>query len=429
MADSLNDKNWQQLFDKYKIADKVTEEGFFEITSTQINKFREARLMTKFDYESQLPKPFADRNLSILPISRGAYVIGEFETFYKFKQEKIDVLSIAFPTFLESLDYKNITSESTTINCAFVSKILHHFTEEEELYPTVSGRMGSGAFSFGVNAISGGQFQINVQNSQIEIDGGYEGDSSLILIEAKNNLSNDFLIRQLYYPYRLWNNKIHKRVRSIFLTYTNGVFHLREYDFTDTNHYNSIVCVKNRKYTIQENGFSIEILSQILDKTEVVKEPYIPFPQADSFERIINLCEILQQQEFITKEEITRNYDFDKRQTYYYTSACLYLGIIKTRNHRLTGQKGYCLSDNGKRIFSLHLDERQKEFTRLIISHSVFKKTLEICLKNGEMPAKETIVEIMQRYGIYKVHSDKTYLRRASTVASWINWIAGLLDE
>ena len=85
---------------------------------------------------------------------------------------------------MESIDYKDITSESIAINCAFVSKILHDFTGEENLLPTVSGRMSSSVFDFTINS---GQniLKINVDNSQIEIDGGYEGDSSLNLIEAK----------------------------------------------------------------------------------------------------------------------------------------------------------------------------------------------------------------------------------------------------
>jgi hypothetical protein len=67
------------------------------------------------------------------------------------------------------------------------------------------------SFDFNINS-SKGLFKVNVGNSQIEIDGGYEGDSSLNLIEAKNYISDDFLVRQLYYPYKLWNNKITKQL-------------------------------------------------------------------------------------------------------------------------------------------------------------------------------------------------------------------------
>ncbi len=37
-----------------------------------------------------------------------------------------------------------------------------------------------------------GVLKFDVKNSQIEIDGGYEGLESLSLIEAKNSLSKDF---------------------------------------------------------------------------------------------------------------------------------------------------------------------------------------------------------------------------------------------
>ncbi|MFW5804050.1 MAG: type II restriction enzyme [bacterium] len=428
MSKSKNDLAWEKLFDKYKILDKILKEGHIEITATKINEFREARLMTKFDHKSQLPKLFSDNKFSILPTSRGGYVIGEFETFCDFNTDDIEVSSIEFPTFLESLDYRNIISESIAINCAFVSKILHDFTEEENLLPTVSGRMSSSSFNFGINSTKG-LFTVNVGNSQVEIDGGYEGDNSLNLIEAKNYISDDFLVRQLYYPFKLWSGKIQKQVRPIFLTYSNGVFHLREYAFTEVNHYNSLVLVRHRKYVVQEGCFNLEALSQIIDTTKTTKEPEISFPQADSFERVVNLCELLKQKEFITKEEITQNYDFDARQTDYYSNAGKYLGLIDTGRDSLTGQTGCFLARKGKQVFNLNLIDRQKEFVKLIVSHSAFKHSLKLYLDNGEMPTKESIVEIMKRFKLYNVGSESTYFRRASTIVGWINWIINQIEE
>ena len=428
MSKSRNDKAWEKVFEKYKILDEILKIGHVEISATQLNEFREARLMTKFDHRSQLPKLFEDNNLSILPTSRGGYMIGTFETFCDFNSDDTEISPIKFPTFLESLDYKDITSEATAINCAFVSKILHNFTNEENLFPTVSGRMSSSSFDFDINTANG-LFKINVGNSQIEIDGGYEGDNSLILIEAKNYISDDFLVRQLYYPFKLWNEKINKKVRPVFLTYTNGVFHLREYEFANINHYNSLVLVKHKKYVIQEGVFNLEILAEIIDKAKTVKEPEIPFPQADSFERVVNLCELLNQKEFLSKEEITQNYDFDSRQTDYYSNAGKYLGLIETGRDLITLHTGCFLTPKGKQIFTLNFVDRQKEFVKLIISHSAFKNTLKLSLENGELPDKEVIVEIMKRSELYNVNSDSTYFRRASTIIGWINWILNQTEE
>ncbi|MDR1884547.1 MAG: transcriptional regulator [Prevotella sp.] len=426
MSKSKNDIAWEQIFDKHRILDKIESKGWVSISSADINRFREARLMTKFDHRSQLPKLFIDNNLSILPTSRGTYGIGTFETFCDFNREDVKVTPVDFPAFLESIDYKDITSEATAINCAFVSKILHDFTGETDLLPTVSGRMSSSMFDFKINS-GRGQFKIQSNNSQIEIDGGYEGDNSLNLIEAKNYISDDFSIRQLYYPYRLWNSKITKQVRPIFLTYSNGVFHLREYEFTDAELYNSIRPVKYKKYAVRESTVNIETIQTILDSVKAVKEPELPFPQADSFERVINFCEMLKQRDFLSKEEITRNYDFDRRQTDYYSNAAKYLGIIEYT--RENNQTGCTLTKSGLRIFGLSITDRQLEFVKLILAHEAFKNTLKLYLNKGNVPSKDEVVEIMKRSKLYKVDSEETYRRRASTVISWTNWILELIEE
>ena len=422
MSKSKNDIAWEKLFHKYEILSIVINKGFFEISASKINEFREARLMTKFDHKSQLPKLFSNNNLSILPTSRGGYIIGTFETFYKFNNIEVPIIKVEFPHTLESLNFKDITSEATAINCAFVSNILKDFTEDDNLLPTVSGRMSSSTFDFDINSTEG-LFKINVGNSQIEIDGGYEGDKSLNLIEAKNYISDDFLVRQLFYPYKLWSSKIQKKVRPIFLTYTNGIFHLREYTFNLKNHYNSIELIKERKYAIQEGILNLELVQELIKKTPIINEPEIPFPQADSFERIINLCELLNEKGCLTKEEITQNYDFDFRQTNYYSDAGRYLNLIEKNNGI------YSLTQNGLYIFKKSIFDRQIEFIKLIIMHSTFKSALISYLENAELPSKKEVVKIMQRSKLFNVNGNSTYNRRASTVRSWINWIINQTEE
>ena len=370
-------------------------------------------LTTDRVYRAQLPPEEA---IEIMKSKLGSH----------FNKDIVEITKFEFPIFLESLDYRDITSEATAINCAFVSKILNDFTEEEELFPTVSGRMSSSSFGFNINT-SKGFFKVCVRNAQVEIDGGYEGDSSLTLIEAKNYISDDFLVRQLYYPFKLWSNKISKKVRPIFMTYSNGVFHLREYFFDDINHYNSLRLIREKKYVVQDGTLNIEVIQQILDTVKNTKEPEIPFPQADSFERVINLCELLNQKEFITKEEITQNYDFDSRQTDYYTNAGKYLGLINTRKEK--DQILCYLNDKGKKVFRLSIFDRQLEFVKLILTHSTFKKTLKLFLENGTLPNKEAIVEIMRNSKLYNVNSESTYFRRASTISGWINWIINQVEE
>ena len=426
MSDSLNDTAWQKIFDKYDILPKIQLDGFTNVTATQLNEFRQARLMTKFDHQSQLPKIFTDNSLSILPISRGSYVLGQLETFHKFEKSTTDIIHVEFPPFIQSLNYREISSEATAINCAFVAKILHDFTAEVDLYPTVSGRMSSSTFECKVST-SSGLLNVRVENSQLEIDGGYEGESGLILLEAKNYISGDFLIRQLYYPYVLWSRKIGKTVRPIFLTYSNGIFHLREYVFDDINHYNSVRLIRERKYSIQETSINMELVQRILDEVRVVPEPEIPFPQADSFARVINLLELLKQKGSLLKAEITSNYDFDQRQTNYYTRAVMYLGLAQIK--AVDGVSAYVLTEEGERLFSMALVDRQIEFIKRILSHAPFNKVLKLHLTTGMMPSKDAIVEIMKECKVYRVGEESTYLRRASSIKGWINWILGSINE
>ncbi len=87
------------------------------------------------------------------------------------------------------------------------------------------------------------------------------------------------------------------------------------------------------------------------------------------------------------------------------------------------------MTNKGKQVFSTNLFDRQKEFVKLIVSHSAFKQTLKQYLENGVMPNKATIVEIMGRSKLFKVTADSTYFRKASTIVGWANWIVNQIEE
>ena len=422
MTETKNDIAWSQIFEKYAVLEEIKKNGVYKISSMQINEFREARLMAKFDHRKNLPKIFKENKLSILPISRGDYLISQFEAYENLEDKETEIIRISFPTHIESIDYENITSESAALSCAYVSGILADFVEEEIL-PTVSGRMSSGKFDFNIRSKSGTYMQIAVDNAQVEIDGGYEGLETFSLIEAKNSLSDDFIIRQLYYPYRLWKNKVSKKIKPIFMTYSNGIFTFYEYEFQDPEHYNSLILVKQKKYSIEDTEINLNDILEVYNRTSVVEEPEIPFPQADSFKRIINLCELLNERG-LTRDEITENYDFDPRQTNYYTDAGRYLGLIKKRKEG--NEVIFSLTNEGQRLFKLKYKPRQLKFVELIFSHKVFREVFELWLKYSDAPNKREIVNIMKHNNLYNIESESTYERRASTVSGWINWILEL---
>ena len=380
--------------------------------------------MAKFDHKSQLPEIFKEYSLSILPITRGNYIISQFEAYKSFEEINTEITKVTFPDHIESIDYESITSESMAINCAYVSGIIADFMEDEKILPVVSGRMSSLEFEFSINHNKQDtKLPIKVSNSQIEIDGGYEGIETLALIEAKNSISDDFLIRQLYYPYRLWSNKVSKKVKPI-MTYSNDIFSFYEYDFKELENYNSLVLVKQKNYIIDHEDIALGDILSILEKVDIIKEPKIPFPQADNFKRVINLCELLLNDD-MKKEDIVSKYDFDPRQADYYTNAGIYLGLI---NKKSNSQLMYSLSSKGKKIIRQKHRDRQLSLAKLILEHEVFNKSFKLYLKKGESPNKKEITNLMKESYVHNVKSDITLMRRSSTVISWTNWILSLVN-
>lgn len=424
---SLNDCAWEKLFTKYDILKKIDTSGQFVISAAQIKEFREPRLMAKFDHTINLPKLFADNQLAILPVTRGDYVISHFEAYHAFEDSSSPITRVSLPSYIQSLDSNNAPSEAIALNCAVASGIVADFLEDEDLLATVSGRMGSGAFGFNItNSQNNTPLRIEVNNSQIEIDAAYEGVRGLALFEAKRDLSDDFLVRQLYYPYRVWQNRVTKTVRPLFLVYSNGIYHLYEYMFQDSNNYNSLVLVKQKNYAVEDTSITIADIQTVLCSSTLVNEPTVPFPQADSFERVINLCELLDGQE-LSRNDVTDQYAFDARQTNYYTDAARYLGLLE--KSRESGASIYSLSDTGKRILKLNFKQRQLAYCGSILSHKPFADTLRKYFSSGIMPSKSDIVQIMKTANLYKVESESTFERRSSTIKGWLNWIVDLIND
>ena len=422
MSVSKNQLAWEILFQQHQILAHIDRDNHYVLSAQQINQIREARLMTKFDHSNHLPDIFAQHDIAILPISRGAYQLGRYQLFHPLERAPEKIIYLNHHNTYQSLDFDNIHSETLAVNCAYSAGIFADFLGAETK-PTVSGRMSSHCFTFQINSKQGPSYDISVNNAQIEIDAGFENASSFVLVEAKNYLADDFVIRQLYYPYRRWAKCINKPIRMVFLNYSNGLFELREYRFAHLNAYNSIHLLKSRRYAINTTPITINLLRKLMYSTAIATEPQsIPFPQADSFERLINLCELLDNHEQLCKNEITNNYGFNKRQTDYYLNACRYLGLVS--KHVQAGVEHWQLSPAAKAIFRQPIGYRQQKFIELLLSRKVFREALQDYLDSGALPNKASIINMMRQAIDNKNYAISTYERRATTVLAWLTWVA-----
>ena len=416
-----NDLAWEILFEKYNIIEEVSSKVFFEIESSQINQVRESRLMAKFDHYVNLPLIFRENQLSILPISRSKYVIGNFDTHFRVENNSdIEDIPVNFPEEIESIDYTNLYSESSALNCAFNTGMIDDLIGEK-VSLTLSGRMSTGSFTFNINNLVKGTTSISVNNSQCEIDAGFESENFLVLIEAKNYSVDDFLIRQLYYPYRLWAGKINKTVIPMLMTYSNDVFSFFLYKFEDFLNYNSMTFVEQKNYVIDSEQIHLDDVYKVFSTVNVVVEPdKIPFPQADSFERVIDLLSLLVEKD-LTKDEITENYQFDRRQTQYYTDAGRYIGLISKHKNSIYKEITYSLTDNGKLILRKKHKAKYLELIKIILKYRVFYEAFNLTINNGEIPGKEKVCQVMEENRL--AINNTTIARRSTTVRRWLEWI------
>ena len=431
------DETWEKLNKKYNIVKTINSIGYYKISADEIKEFQEPRLAVKFDHADDRPKLFMEHGLSILPITRGDYYISRIKAYHNFESISSDITYLTPPEHIKSLDVTSINSESKALNMAYISGILADFLEDENLLPTVSGRMSSESFAFYANvvgeAVTDEDSAVTVENSQIEIDAAYEGVKSLALMEAKRDLTDNFLIRQLYYPFRTWHQKMAKKpVRPVFLIYSNSIFYLYEYRFNDLQHYNSLELVKHKRYCLEDTHISVEDVQKILKKLRFNKEPKIQFPQANSFERVINICELLYIND-VEKNFITEEYSFDVRQSSYYLDAARYLGLVE-KSLDLDGHDCYTLTQLGKSLFSMSYKQRQLKLIETILSYKSFYLTYEAYRNNNEMPSKAEIVSYIRQAGVVDPktglpYSDSTNKRRASTVSAWVRWIINTINN
>lgn len=430
---SANDA-WKELFNKYDIEKEVNDNGFYNITAEQIKEFKEPRLMAKWDSSESLPGVLKSKNINILPTSRSSYILSDFKLYEDLPKYVEDVTKMQKVEIrdLESINIENITSEANAINVLMLSPILEDFLRDGENFATFNGRMGTGEFNFSVDRNSKNPLYIDVKNAQCEIDAGLENDNSIVIIEAKNVIHPDFHVRQLYYPYRLWKNKVRKPIRLVFSIYSNQIFRLLEYKFNDLNNYSSIELVQEKNYTLQDTKITTEDLFKVYKDTKVKiddnKKVYeTPFVQADSFERIISLIDCLKEED-MSSDKIADIMQFDIRQSGYYFNAGKYLGIFEKYDgeefDEETSQwnkvRKIRLTKKGLEIAKMNYKPRQLELVKLILIHKIFNELFFETYSTGKLPKKNHIEYLMRKYNVC---DEGQINRRADSVSSWLKWI------
>lgn len=253
-----SNKAWSKIFRDYKINDHDFDNSPFELTAEQIKKScqvftatgdKEPRILCKQDTRSDRPSVFIDNGLFILPKKNGSYYILKGEGY-------VDIPDITTPIqdYMSKLDFELESSmvgysEMQFLDFAYANSLIRTFMNDQSLVLTIRGRKYTPRFSFKVGTNS-----LDTESVQTEVDAGYEGKDSIVLIEAKNFSATNVIIRQLYYPFRQWSEKTSKKVVPVFFEKRvvdgEDLYYIWQYEFTDVNDYNSIKLVKSARFRI-----------------------------------------------------------------------------------------------------------------------------------------------------------------------------------
>ena len=249
---------WNAIFERYKIDEHDFDTAPFPISAAQIKEAcqhlestsqREVRILCKQDAREVRPQVFREKGLFILPVKNGHYVIIQGEGYVDVPPIRSPLLDYFsdFPFELETTQVGD--SEMQHLDYAYALSLVRHFVGDDSLVLTIRGRKYTPPFSFVV-----GEFQIATESMQTEVDAGYEGANRVVLVEAKSGKASNTIIRQLYYPFRQWQQHTEKPVSTLFFQRNRDEYHLWHFGFDDPDDYNSIRLLNSARYRITRAG-------------------------------------------------------------------------------------------------------------------------------------------------------------------------------
>lgn len=399
-----NNQSWENIFNYYKILNQIKSSGYADITADQIKAIdgKEARLMTKVDFRENLPAIMNAESLSILAIRNGLYRIAKNDPFIDI-QKKIDtkIIDITTPKDVISIDPFNIKSESAALDIAHISKMCNTVFEEESNL-SIRGRL-RGNLSFKIDSIP-----YDINGVQIEVDGGYEAEKAIHLIEAKIGFRNNINIRQLLYPQLYWEKEIKKvkAIKSYIFYLQDDVFRFIPYIYDGVMGYADHSLEKAFRFIEPTSTFSIYDIS--INEKKI--DTSVPFPQADKLDKINDMLIVISNNECITKHELELEFDIVSRQIDYYFNVLKWMKICKEENSCIS------LTQTGKVIISLPFKERIQELAKIVFAEPIFNRSLHNQLIAEELFSK------------YKMQRPSTQKRRLQTVKAWIVYFKNLLN-
>jgi hypothetical protein len=387
--------------------------GQVKAITKQIGDKKEPRLMASMTTSSKLPTIFKKNGVFVLPISNGVYAIVKGKGYQEIEEIKTPTVDfrVRMPFNLDLLSFSN--GEGRYLLHAYNSGLLNHFCGQQEIRPTAVGKMRTANFDFYVD----GSPKLEVRGAQMEIDMGFDSKDQILIFEGKAAAEqSDFLIRQLYYPYRSFNSLRGKAVRAFFFwaDSKSNAYHIWEYGWKNSSDYESIFLIQSKKYVLVEAPPLTEHLHEIEPDLSLIPITTKVVPQANDIQKVADFP-LLLKEGIDTAKKWANHYRFDPRQGNYYRQAAEALGLVTKSQGR------FKLTLLGEKYVLLQSQQRSEMLAELLLRIPLFNDIYNAVLegKKGGIGIKE-ITRFSFNYGI----SGSTSGRRASTMLAYFKWIS-----
>jgi len=238
--------NYDFINDKIVTADEIKKSR--KTWNGCENQF-EPRLLCKHDTWCDQPYIFQEKNICLLAIENGKYLLTKNNIFVNLKYFAIKPEQLL----------KNFSSMVLKIGnseCSLIDNLRYSGLFEQKQYLNENIKFGSllnGRHRCSFDTIFGDK-KISIRSVQFETDACYESDNKILLIECKNiNSISNFNIRQIYYPYRHMYDSINnkKEIIPLFINKDNAeIIHVWKFKFNDPLIMMSISLVSHDTYIL-----------------------------------------------------------------------------------------------------------------------------------------------------------------------------------
>jgi hypothetical protein len=429
---SKQQRAWVSLDEQLDIVGQVNKKGIITLSADDIRPHIskvgvDLRNLTYLPVKAKLPQFLKDNDLSVLPTSPSRFVLGRFDAYKDMPEMSDEPIQIVEPADLATLRLRS-DSEASGILAALNSGVFEDFLDESSARLGIMGRMRSRDFSYRVEGHNG---LIKVKGTQIEIDAGIETPNSVALVEAKTARPETFLVRQLYYPYRVWEDTLRseKKVRPIVMLVSGDRFTLHEYRFNTPKVYSSIELVKSKVYQLADGLVPDSVITLALSAPviPIPKAIDIPYPQADDLDNVLDLLDVLHASGAAMKRGDVADLlvNLGERQIDYYIGAAKYLGYIPVAD-----RGSISLTIEGETLAQGGISERAEILSTRLLRDPVIRDVFLALVGSKTPPGMEVVkkkalemVRAHEATGEIDGLGGVTMARRARSTAKWCAWV------